>query len=723
MTGSYGAGNDAWLIKTDVNGVEQWSKTFGRTGYEYSVQQTSDGGYILAGGAWLIKTDVNGVEQWNKKFADTNQDRDYIYSVQQTSDGGYILAGHNWISGADAILIKTDVDGIEQWNKTFGGLNSDSSYSVQQTSDGGYILAGFTESYGAGGQDAWLIKVSSDNPPLPTANIAVTSPNGGEDWQYSTTKPIHWGYTGNPGSDVKIEILKGGIVDQTISPIPIGSGGNGSYDWEIPSTQSPDSDYQVRITSTSNAAYTDISGYFTISAPSNIPPTTNPISVTNTESLTPTIIWTYGDANGDPQMSYEVEVWTGPEGSGLNEWSPDIVSSQFTSVVYAGNSLVCGKTYYVRVRAFDGVNWGGWSETSWIPFENLHSEIMNRLSDKSYYGRTNLMNPDFSTNWAVITMMAVGADDDYYALYDISIESSNLRVASLKTALDFLREGNGENAEKYIQVADEFGTISNDAYQLSTNLFIDVMNDGIFVAGQVKYWSRFASDVGLTVLCPPAGQIFDYIYIGVDFTTDQAIYGTDQAWLNLITNAIVEKTFTSANLDALGGQTIEQYTQNTVGRGAWPIVIDSMYTPQGQIEIVKIVQQAFLQQGIDLEQSAAQEFTTNMLNQIKDNSNADSIQIIELNSPGELRVYDSQGEITGVVNGKIIEEIPYSTYDENNESVIISFAKDTYRYEVIGTGVGTYGLDVFSSKDGNVRTFSLTEIPISPGSTHQYTMV
>ena len=120
-------------------------------------------------------------------------------------------------------------------------------------------------------------------------------------------------------------------------------------------------------------------------------------------------------------MSYEVEVWTGPGGSGINEWSPDLVSSQFTSVIYAGNLLVSRKTYYVRVRAFDGVNWGGWSETSWIPFENLHSEIMNKLSDKSYYDRINLMNPDFSTNWAVITMMTKGADDEYYALYDISL--------------------------------------------------------------------------------------------------------------------------------------------------------------------------------------------------------------------------------------------------------------------------------------------------------------
>jgi hypothetical protein len=177
-SGVFEAGEYVWLIRTDTNGIELWNKTFSRgaDNVASSLQQTSDGGYILSGytrpdggdyNAWLIKTDSHGNEQWNTTFGEKNHS--WAYSVLQTVDSRYILTGFTRLNGGDynALLIKTDINGNELWNRTFGGPNNDRISYVQQTLDGGYILAGHTISYGSSKRDAWLIK---------------TDINGNEQW-------------------------------------------------------------------------------------------------------------------------------------------------------------------------------------------------------------------------------------------------------------------------------------------------------------------------------------------------------------------------------------------------------------------------------------------------------------------------------------------------------------------------------------------------------------
>lgn len=151
-----------------------WTETYGGPEDDVctSMVKTDDGGFTLVGYTysfgiadseiWLIKIDVNGNMEWNKTYGTSGYEtaRDLILT-----DDGYIILGETTSFGAgenDVWLIKIDSLGNMQWNKTYGGIGSDRGWKIIETSDNGYSIAGFTNSFGVGGNDYWLFKIDSN---------------------------------------------------------------------------------------------------------------------------------------------------------------------------------------------------------------------------------------------------------------------------------------------------------------------------------------------------------------------------------------------------------------------------------------------------------------------------------------------------------------------------------------------------------------------------------
>jgi len=216
-TESFGIGSlEGYVVRTDMYADTLWTRTFGGSGDDAltCIRSAAEGGYILAGytssfGAgmadgWLIKMDDSGDTLWTRTFGGAGND--YIYSVWQTSDGGYMLGGSTESFGAvngDVYVIKTDSTGDMLWYWNYGGPGEDGAASIRQTADEGFIVAGSTTSFGAGGNDALIIRLTSDqtsiaengNPYLP-AELSL-NPNYPNPFNAVTTISFQLAIPGN----------------------------------------------------------------------------------------------------------------------------------------------------------------------------------------------------------------------------------------------------------------------------------------------------------------------------------------------------------------------------------------------------------------------------------------------------------------------------------------------------------------------------------------------
>ncbi|MHA1979316.1 MAG: hypothetical protein ACW98I_20615, partial [Candidatus Hodarchaeales archaeon] len=169
-TGLVDGGEDVYLMKIAENGTEEWQLIFdGTFDEEWATDliQTVDGEFVFTGyvgsRVGLVKTDGNGLMIWSHIYGRSGED--VAKDVIQTVDGGFVIAGSTSSQGtgnSDAWLIKTDENGVIEWTQTYGGLEDDGAEAIIQTTDEGFALAGFTRSYGAGDSDAWLIKTDKN---------------------------------------------------------------------------------------------------------------------------------------------------------------------------------------------------------------------------------------------------------------------------------------------------------------------------------------------------------------------------------------------------------------------------------------------------------------------------------------------------------------------------------------------------------------------------------
>ena len=191
---SFGPSYDIWLVRTNKDGDTLWTKTFPNPNWDYSfsVQETTDGGLILGCtkyisdsasiynyDTYLIKTNGNGDTLWTKTYGGNLSEDGF--SVQQTTDGGYIVTGGTYSFGngqRDIYLVKTNSTGDTLWTKTYGWADDEHPWEVQQTIDGGYIIVGNTESNSIGFKDILLIKTDTVGDTLWTRTFGMA----GETW-------------------------------------------------------------------------------------------------------------------------------------------------------------------------------------------------------------------------------------------------------------------------------------------------------------------------------------------------------------------------------------------------------------------------------------------------------------------------------------------------------------------------------------------------------------
>lgn len=286
VTGNNG-GSDVWLVKLDTAGNMVWQKNMGGLFADVAnfILQSSDGGFVVAAStnsnegdasgnhgirdAWLLKLDDTGNILWQKCYGGTSYDG--ANSVQQTTDGGYVVACYAFGSDGDVIgnhglydfwILKLDIDGDLLWQKCMGGTGSDYAWDIRQTTDGGFIVTGSAESNDGdvtgnnGYSGLWVVKLSGDSLATGIVENALLNPGNFSLFPNPGTSSFAISFSVSKSSDLEINLLD--LHGRNIQTIAKGNFSGGNHQLNFSALELPDGIYLIKLHTNEKTFFTKL---------------------------------------------------------------------------------------------------------------------------------------------------------------------------------------------------------------------------------------------------------------------------------------------------------------------------------------------------------------------------------------------------------------------------------------------------------------------------------
>jgi hypothetical protein len=302
----------------------------------------------------------------------------------------------------------------------------------------------------------------------------------------------------------------------------------------------------------------------------------------------------------------------------------------------------------------------------------------------------------------------------YVEFYCDGVDYDCLRLIAAVKANQFYKNNDYISAEKYIKQSLSYKKVSENCFKGAYEIFMGGLETAEILAKGIADGCEASVKFGISILNPSAAKFVDYGYLLVNGVIDAKLYGIKDASKNILQNITVDIILNKLNFVELGNRTIIEYTNNRVGKLTFGMIKKLFKDKQVQFTLSKMIKEGVSEIESKVVDKMIEETIKSLQNDV-------IITEYQVHSPVELRVYDLDGNVTGLINGVVYNEIPMSIYMD--ETVSIFFQNEIYMCEIVGLSDGVYGFEVNSTQDNEDNGFILKDISITEGEKHIYDLV